>query len=161
MQHTVVKPHQYTAEQDNPFSHLAVSAVSDSLQDAVGPSGCQSSTCNQCVFILQLIWILRFCSAELISSFSSPILYIYLGLPCPRWRICHLLLLKFVQLVIIQPTVSSRSLFLYRKEMYASWQKTLVQVLPVFFPTLHSFFICFKFLLHSFVLKSKHRDFSF
>lgn len=47
----------------------------------------------------------RLLSMGLLSIPSSPGLYIYPGLPCPKCRIQHSLLFCFVQLVITQPVI--------------------------------------------------------
>lgn len=47
----------------------------------------------------------RLLSMGLLSIPSSPGLYIYPGLPCPKCRIQHSLLFCFVQLVIAQPVI--------------------------------------------------------
>ena len=111
-----VESHQ-CSEWDSCLSRLASDAVLDAPQDMVGPFGCQGTlwqgTVLTCWHTVGLgcqpkppdlfLWVCSPASCSTVCTYNQ-------DYPTPRWRILHLLLLNFVQLVIAPLFSLSRSL---------------------------------------------------
>ena len=96
------------AERDAPFPRPASSAVPEAPQGTLGPLGCQGPLLAHIQLAVghnaQLpVW-------GLLSSLSPPRLYVQPGLPLPRDRARHLLLLNFPQALAAQLSPVARSL---------------------------------------------------
>ena len=95
-----VRLQQCRAERDNPFPHPAGNAVFIALNGTVGLPGCLSTLLTHVQFAVAQDP--QSLSVALPSSIPSRIQCVCPGLCLPRFRIRHLFLLCFMQLVLAQ-----------------------------------------------------------